>query len=184
MSQELLLTNMTKYSGSGTMTINNNGIILTNTIHIKSDYIELPSATFYEFDTIISCDAGNTVYLQIERFDADKNTITNDAAYIAADGLGTISTPINYKRYKKIVNIKTFSTSSITKYIRFRALNGYNSTTGTLIIHTWSLRAINENIVPQVKKNGQMCSDHFRESYKNASISKNGFIDSNNFYEY
>lgn len=186
MSQELLLTDFSKYGGGGTFTTSNEGLILTGTVYIITPYIELPTAMSYEFDFILSIDANDQIYLQIERFDANKNTISNNAAWNCT-GLGGLkpTSAITYQRYKGAANIATFNTDTVTKYIRLRVLNGYNSTTGTMKVHSWSLRAINNDIyTQQTFKNGQLKIDHFRESYGNATFSKNGFVDGGHLYEY
>lgn len=74
--------------------------------------------------------------------------------------------------------------------IRARIGCGYQSTTGTFIIHSWSLKPIvsqsGQTLIsnPLVQKNGQIIGDNFRENYTNAAFYKDGLIEGQHFYEY
>lgn len=159
-----------------------------STTWVYSPYIELPSATTYQYDFLISAEqASNTIYLQVERFNENKESITNNAALNCIGGI-TPSSDLIYARYKGTLNLATFGSGSEiqnTKYIRIRICNNYGSSkTGTFILHSWSIKAINNDLkTGKFLKTGQLETESFRES-NNASISKNGFIDGENFYEY
>ena len=190
MSQELLICNFTDSANTNYWEYNTDGLYMKtkgSAVWLYTPYIELPPATTYEYDFIVSIEANNQVYIQIERFNASKGSISNNAATNCIGGVKPSSTLL-YTRYKGTIALATFgSGDSIqnTKYIRVRIGNNYNNTSGYFKIHTWSLRAINNDITSQqVKKTGQLITDHFRESYDNAAFSKNGFVDGGQFYEY
>lgn len=191
MAIELLNCRFDNTSDSAYYFYNSNGLNFIqkgSTTRVYSPYIELPSATTYQYDFLISAEqANNTIYLQVERFNENKESITNNAALACINGL-TPSSDLIYVRYKGTLNLATFGSGSDvqnTKYIRVRIFNNYGSSkTGTFILHSWSIKAINNDLKnTQIMKNGQILSESFRES-NTASISKNGFVDSANFYEY
>ncbi len=190
MSQELLTTGWTA-PNVGTVTYGSDGITMVNSTTasqwIYSDYIPLPQGTgmTYESDFDISVSANNQVYIQIERFNASKGSISNNAA----------DTPVSYKpssntshvRYKSTRNISTFdSPAQQTAFIRIRMCSGYQATIGTMVIHNYSLRAIpsSNNQHVSITKQGQALCDHLREHNNNAAFGKDGFIYGNNLYEY
>lgn len=191
MSQELIAsTDWFKSSGSGTFEKTVDGLIIDGgtTWIYTTDYIPLPIGNniIYEYDFDISVTANNQVYIQIERFNANKGSISNNAATNCVGGYKP-TTNISHARYKGTIALATFdSPAQVTSYIRVRACTGYNGTTGTHIIHSWSLRATaNGNVkTASIQKNGQLITDHFRENTINASFGKDGFVYSNNFYEY
>ena len=191
MSQELLLTDWSKSSGTGTFEKSPNGelILSGNLVWIYTDYIALPTGTGYTYlyDFDISITANNQVYIQVERFDANKGTISNNAATNIVSGFKPTD-DISHKIYKGSIDIGTFNNGTTTAFIRVRMCSGYNSTTGTHIIHNWSLRAVQNNNIQNVsiKKNGQMITDYFKEKINitNAAFNKNGFVESEHLYEY
>lgn len=181
MSQELLLTDWWKESGSGTFDKIAGELVLSGgLVWIYTDYIPLPTGTgyIYKFDFDISVTANNQVYIQVERFDANKGTISNNAATSIVGGFKpTVDT--NHKINKGSINIGTFNNGTTTAFIRVRICNGYNSTTGTHIIHNWSLRAVcDDETQPSIKKSGIIVADHFKEKTGGtASITETGFVE-------
>lgn len=189
MSQELLTTGWTA-PNVGTVTYSSDGITMINSTTasqwIYTDFIPLPHATgmTYETDFDISVSPNNQIYIQIERFNANKTSISNNAA----------DTPISYKptatathvRYKSTRNIATFdSPAQDTAFIKVRMCSGYQATTGIMVVHSYSLRAVSgttQNV--SINKQGQMLCDHAREHSSGASIGKDGFIYGNEIYEY
>lgn len=187
MSQELLNTSWKKTSGTN-FTTSSEGLILDGTgVWIYGDYIPLPVGTgiTYEYEIICSIDANNQVYFQIERFNANKGSISNNAAVNCIGGVKP-TTAVDHGIYRGTLNLATFGDNQQTAYIRPRACTGYNSTTGVFKIHTYSLRAINgTSQTASIKKNGECLSSHLRETgMKQGSFSQNGFINAENFYEY
>ncbi len=188
MSKELLNTNWVKYSGAGTFEKTFEGLIISGTAtYIRGDYIPLitGSGITYEYEFICSIDANNQVYIQIERFDENKTSISNNAAVNCIGGVKP-TTAIDHGHYKGTLSLATFGDNQQTAFIRPRAICGYNSTSGTFKIHNWSLRAISGTTqTASIKQNGQCISDYMREAQeKKASFGKNGFINAENFYEY
>lgn len=188
MSQELLTTDWSKRSGS-TLTKDSNGLTISGsgTTWIETDFIPLPtgSGITYEYDFDISVTANDQVYIQIERYNASKGTISNNAATNCVSGYKP-TVDVHHVRYKGTIGLATFdSPAQTTAYIKVRACNGYSGTSGTHIIHSWSLRAVsgtNQNV--SITKQGQALCDHFREHDNNAAFGKDGFIYGNNLYEY
>ncbi len=187
MSQELLLTDWTQNSGTGTFDKSSGELVLSGGLAwIYTDYIELPTGTgiTYKYDFDISVTANNQVFIQIERFDADKNSISNNAAVNIVKGYKPTSNA-SHQRYVGNIDIATFNNGTTTAYIRCRICNGYNSTTGTHIVHNWSLRAmLGTTQTPLIDKNGLMLADYFKEKYGQAGFVKTGFAEGGNFYEY
>ena len=139
----------------------------------------------YEYDFDISVTANDQVYIQIERFNANKGTISNGAATNCVSGYKP-TTDVSHVRYKGTIDIATFdSPAQDTAFIRVRACNGYNSTSGTFIIHSWSLKAVNgDRQGISVSKNGILLADSFRENYGIASFNKSGLVEGQHIYEY
>lgn len=188
MSQELLNTTWSKTSGTGTFTTTSEGLILDGTgVWIYGDYIPLPTGTdmIYEYELICSIDANDQVYFQIERFNSNKGSISNNAAVNCIGGVKP-TTAIDHGHYKGTLSLATFGDNQQTAFIRPRACTGYNSTSGVFKIHSYSLRAISGAIqTASIKQNGQCISDYMREvQEKKASFGKNGFINAEIFYEY
>lgn len=155
---------------------------------IDDNYILLPTGDniTYEYDIVCSIDAGDKVYVQLERYDINKTTISNSGAINCIAGIQPTA-DLSYARYKGTITFPDLSDGNPTVYIRLRILNGNNSTTGTAIFHSISLRAITNNNIQtaSAQKNGQAITDHIRElKLSNARFTKNGFIDSPQFYEY
>lgn len=189
MSQELISSaDWLKYSGDGTFTETQNGIVLSGSlVWIRTSFISLPRATnmIYEYDFDISVTANDQVYIQIERFNANKESIANNAATNCISGYKPTADVSNV-RYKGTIDIATFdSPAQDTAFIRVRMCGGYNNTTGTFIIHSWSLKAINNNRQGiSVQKNGILIADSFRENYGVASFNKSGLVEGQHLYEY
>ena len=190
MNQELIqMSDWYKTSGSGTFEKTANGLVITGgtTWIYTTDYIPLPTGSniTYEYDFDISVTANNQVYIQIERFNVNKGTISNNAATNCVGGYKPTS-DVNHVRYKGTISLATFDNpAQTTAYIRVRACTGYSGTTGTHIIHSWSLRAISDTTkTPSIQKNGELITEHLREHYTDASFGKDGFVYGNNFYEY
>lgn len=193
MSQELLNCQWERWGNVGTVTFDSNGITLidnttsTGTNWIRTEYIKLPTGggRQFQYDFDVSITAGNRVFIQIERFDSNKNTGSNNSAIGCGLNGITPSTDIVHQRYKGIVTISDISSSQPTNYIRIRIGCGYSTTTGTFIIHSWSLKSIDSIYTNSIQKIGQLKSDSFRENYNNlASFNKNGFVEGQCFYEY
>ena len=192
MSKELLTTDWYKNSGSGTFTTSNDGLKIetTNATWIYTrEYISLPvgNGITYEYDFDVSVTANNQVYIQIERFNADKGTISNNAATNCIGGYKP-TTDVSHVRYKGTIALATFGNDPIqnTAFIRVRACGGYSNTSGTFIIHSWSLRTITNGTrqTASINKQGQMITDYYRENFLNASFDKDGFIEGQQLYEY
>lgn len=188
MSQELLLTDWRKDSGSGTFDKSTGELVLSGgLVWIYTDYIALPTGNgyTYQYDFDISVTANDQVYIQIERFDINKSSISNNAATNIVGGFKPTA-DTNHKIYRGNIDIGTFNSGTVTGFIRVRICNGYSSTTGTHTIHNWSLRTVNNNITnPKVQQNGIVISDYFKEKTAgNASFNKNGFIEGRQIYEY
>lgn len=191
MSQELLICDFTNSSYINNYSYSSDGLLIGSrggAFWLYTPYIELPPAASYLYDFIVSIDANNQVYIQIERFNANKGSISNNAATNCISGVKP-STTINYGRYKGSIALATFGSGDSvqdTKYIRVRIGNNYNSTSGQFKIHSWSLRAVNNDITPtDLKKSGIIHTDQFRETNNSrAFFSKNGFVDGGQFYEY
>ena len=190
MSQELLVCNFEEISNKNYYYYDKEGLHITSkgsAVWVYTPFILLPKVTYFEYDFIVSIEAQNQVYIQIERFNANKTSISNNAAINCIGGVKP-STNINYTRYKGQLNLATFgSGSSIqnTAYIKIRIGNNYNNTSGAFIIHNWSLKPVTNNInTVKILKNGQITTDLFRENQKTSSFEKKGFINSFQFYEY
>lgn len=189
MNKELLInTTWTKTSGSGSFIRNEDGFTITSVstdaTWVKSDYIPLPQSGTFEFDFICSVTANNQVYIQIERYDENKGTISNNAAANCISGYKPTQN-ITKQRFKGIIDISTFNSNTTTAYIKVRMCSGYSSTEGTFIIHNYSLRNINgDKKTPSINKKGQLISDSIRENCPIPSFNKAGFVDSTDFYEY
>lgn len=192
MSQELISSvDWFKSSGPGTLEKTINGLVISGgtgaTWIYTTDYIPLPRATgmIYEYDFDVSVTANDQVYIQIERFNADKGTISNSAATNCIGGYKPTA-DVSHVRYKGTIALATFGDpAQDTAFIRVRACNGYNNTTGTFIVHSWSLKAINNNRQGiSVQKNGILIADSFRENYGVASFNKSGLVEGQHLYEY
>ena len=189
MSQELLAgQDWVKASGTATFTKSADGLKLEGGLGwIYTDFISLPnsSGTTYEYDFDISVTANDQVYIQIERFNSAKGSISNNAATNCVSGYKPAA-DVSHVRYKGTIALATFdSPAQNTAFIKVRICNGYNSTTGTHIIHNWSLKAVSgtrQN--PSINKLGQMVTDHYREHTNVASFGKDGVIYGQEFYEY
>lgn len=188
MSQELLNTNWKKTSGTGTFTTSSEGLILDGTgVWIYGDYSPLPVGTgiTYEYEIICSIDANDMVYFQIERFNADMGSISNNAAVNCLGGVKP-TTAVDHGIYRGTLSLATFGDNQQTAYIRPRACTGYSSTSGVFKIHTYSIRAVGSTRqTASVQKNGQGLCSHLRETgQQKASFGKNGFMNAEHFYEY
>lgn len=189
MSQELLITGWTA-PNIGTVTYSNDGITMINSTTasqwIYSDYIPLPHGTnmTYESDFNISVSPNNQVYIQIERFNSNKGSISNNAADTLVSYKPTATA--SYVQYKSTRNIATFdSPAQDTAYIRVRMCSGYQATTGIMVVHSWSLKAINGNNQSiSITKQGQLLNDHSTERNGITSFGKTGNLYTNTIYEY
>lgn len=190
MSQELLTNvNWIQRSGTGTYVKTSDGITLNGGLIwvVASDFIPLPTGNniIYEYDFDVSVTANNTIYIQIERYNINKGTISNNAATNCISAYKP-TTDTSHARFKGTISLATFDNpAQNTAFIKIRTCNGYNSTTGTYTLHSWSLKAINndrQNI--STNKNGQLLSDSLRENYNNVSFNKSGLIEGQHIYEY
>lgn len=167
------------------------GLHLENAKWLASDYYTPinPSGHRYEYDIICSIDSGNMLNIGWERFDANKTSRSNNACRYVISARPT--TDLKYKRYKGIIDLSTDGVNP-TAFIKLRILNKWTNsdsdTTGKAIIHSISLREFGVDEIAetaQIKKNGQLMTDYFRETpLENASFSKNGFVDGGQLYEY
>ena len=187
MNKELLTTDWTLTSGTATFSKTAEGLKLEGGLGwIHTDFIPLPTGTgiTYEYDIEISLTANDQIYFQIERFDSDKGSISNNAATNCISGYKPTA-DVEHVRYIGTIDLATFNGGTATAFIKARACNGYSSTSGTLVINNWSLKAVAATRAnPSITKNGQLKVEQSRENYLNASFNKNGLIEGQHLYEY
>lgn len=164
---------------------NNKGEIeLTEKGSVGSNYIPInPDGHTYYYDITISISAGNQVHLGWERWDANKTSVSNQAAVYAISMKP--STDIVKKRYRGTINLSV-SGSNPCKYIVFRLLNAWTGTAtdsqSTVIIHNLSLREVDVIDGPSIAREGNLIADEYKEDSR-ASMYKNGIVEATNIIE-
>lgn len=159
-------------------------IFTTNSTHAGSDYIEInPTNKTYYYDMVLSINAGNQAYIGFHRYDAEKTARSNNATvYIYQT---KPSTDIIKKRFTGTVNLSTDGVNPC-KYISLRVLNGWSGTTsgvtGTLIIHRFSLREVQNMQYPKITEQSQLITEELDE-WNDAKFYQDGIIESNYFIE-
>lgn len=150
----------------------------TGTPHISIS----PTGKTYYYDIIVSKDAGNQVYIGFEKYDADKTPRSNNACvYVMSDKTNAY----DHRRFFGTVNLATDGVNP-TATIRLRVLNGWSSTSGTMTIHSMSLREVDTATgieTAHIIKTGILLADEVREYDGNARFDKNGFADAQSFIE-
>lgn len=189
MSKELEHLMLDYYSGTNSHTIDEDGVHLYANEWVFHDFVPIsPSGNVYEYDITYSCSAGNHFYIGWERFDANFTSRSNNATVYVVDTLPST----NAERVRKIgtVNLSTDGVNPCA-YIRLRVLNGWSgSTSGATLnatIHSLSLleKSSSETSTPKVLESGQVIDDHFSEKSNGiVSITKRGYVESENIYEY
>ena len=189
MSSEFADFNVYSYDGTGSFSVDKDGLHITDTKYLKSSNYIYVRSDFYTFtyDVVVSISAGNQFYLGWERYDKDKTARSNNACvYVVTT---TPSTDIVKARYRGTVDLSTDGVNPL-RYIKLRVLNLWTSSSaqeGTATVHSLSLLGIptNENIITKAYRNGEFVGDHFREfSNETISIQRVGYINSSNLYEY
>ena len=199
MSLELVSMGVSHFSGTGSFSVDHDGLHLINNEYVKSDYIPIrPDIYTFRYDYVISVSGGNMFYIGWERYDKDKTSRSNNACVYTYATMPT--TGISYRRYRGTVDLSTDGVNPAA-FIRLRVLNLWtNSTaeTGTATIHSLNLLGIasNESIMKQAFQNGRFTADHFREFERSwttngtdqqvgkVSIARIGHTDSTILYEY
>lgn len=159
-------------------------IFTTNSTHAGSDYIEInPTNKTYYYDMVLSINAGNQAYIGFHRYDAEKTARSNNATvYIYQT---KPSADIIKKRFTGTVNLSTDGVNPC-KYISLRVLNGWSGTTsgvtGTLIIHRFSLREVQNMQYPKITEQSQLITEELDE-WNDAKFYQDGIIESNHFIE-
>lgn len=178
-----------KSSGSGTLQLTNDYMLLSGYIWVRSEnsYIPILDCTHtFEYDFVYENDAGNYFYIGIERYTEDKTTDTNSSTIYQ---VSTANTAHAKTRVRGTVNMNQVLTNNKkTAYIRLRILNAWaNSSvsTSTAKIYRLSLREITETTNKIATfKSGQLTSDTFWESCDKASFNQLNVVESNEIYEF
>lgn len=188
-SREIEYLHNLTFSSSGSGDQDEDGLHMHGSLWVAHARVPIdPTNKVYYYDFVMSCAAGNLVYVGWERYDKDNTTRTNAACvYVHAK---KYDADIDHQRFQGTVNLATDGVNP-TAEIKLRILNKWSGsttdTTGEATIHSLSLREIStgDSFGKQsITKTGLVTSDSFRESDLGALISKNGFIDSENFIEF
>ena len=184
----LPLSGCKKFSGSGTFSETEDGLVVTNQIWVfptdtlGSNFIPVsPSGKTYYYDVTYSNVADNYFLIGIESFDVNKtNTLNNSCRYIL-----TTSAAADHTRKFGTIDISKDGNGNPTSYIRIRILNSWDgaNSANTATIHFLSLREVTTLGKTSVYKNGQLTADSFRNTTDGAHIYKNGVVGSTEFYE-
>lgn len=156
----------------------------SNMTSVGTGYIPVfPTGKTYYYDIDYSVNAGNQLYIQVERYDANKTTRTNQGA------ITILSTkPSSDVSHKHIFGTVDLSTDTVNPcaFICLRILNGWYGTesgvTGISTIHNISIKEVSSFQNPKVHKNGILLLDELKE-YQKASFYKNGYIEASTFIE-
>lgn len=191
MSKELL-------QGLGSVQVNNSTVKLENGYLLltgqdwasaTNPYIPISDPTHtFRYDIIYESDAGNNLYIGIERYDINKATGSNSCCIYQ---IVTGNAAKSKQRVRGTLNLNQAISSSNTNktaYIRLRILNQWTGSSGTNVtakIYYLSLREITDTSNKiSITKTGQLKTDDIWENFNPASFNKLNVIESNNFYEY
>lgn len=150
-------------------------------------YIPIADCTHtFEYDIIYESDAGNTFYIGIERYAADKTTGSNSSCIYQ---IATGNTAKTKQRIRGTINLnQDTSSGNKTAFIRLRILNQWSGSTGSNVtakVYHLSVREITETTNKiSITKTGQLKTDTVWESFNPASFNKLNVVESNQFYEY
>ena len=189
MSTELEHLDVRHNSGTNAYYIDSDGVHMPAYEWLNHDFVPInPSSMTFQYDIVCSIAKGNQFYIGWERYDENKTARSNNATvYVVAT---KPTADITKQRYQGTVNLSTDGVNPAA-FCRLRILNAWTGTDSTstklATIHSLSLRVVTAGEVPtrEIKANGQIIGDHFRESFNGlASINQNGFIDGTDLYEY
>lgn len=186
-SREIEYLHNLTFSSSGSGDQDEDGLHMHGSLMVAHDYIPInPSGKTYYYDIEYSNDEGNRFYIGWERYDIDKTPRSNNACLYLL-GHNAVR---DHVRIQGTLDLATDGVNP-TAFIRLCILNNWSGSTadtgGKATIHYLSLREIASNDTfgkQSITKTGLVTSDSFRESDLGALISKNGFIDSENFIEF
>lgn len=170
-------TSNVTYNDDGSYTIT--GYKNAYSTHIPID----SSKTFYYDIEYSNLNAGNQFYIGFERYDIDKQTVTNQ-------GCQYITTTKNAELHTRKVGTIAFPAinENPAAFTRLRILNHWSGSTSDspsdseAIIHYISLKEVSTPTQNQINKQGQIKSDLFIEA-ESATVSKYGNITANQLIE-